>query len=102
MNPIRHPLRPSTDRTPRRPIGPPGDWQSLIGRKIEAVVTRDRTDVGPPQSVYLVFSDGTTFEIFSYGGTLGGTSKAYPGGLAELLSSPDPGDDLRVFAKTPP
>ena len=63
---------------------PRGDWQGLIGRAIEAVVITNDAAHDGFQQVHLVFTDGSTFEIYATGGMRGG-SRLYRGNLAEVL-----------------
>ena len=63
-----------------------GDWQSLVGQQIVAVVNSAPDARRAFAQVHLVFSDGCSFEIFSTTGDLGGSSRLYRGDLEEVLS----------------
>lgn len=63
---------------------PKGAWQDIVGKRIEHVVT-----VGMPypqqpgNRLYLVFDDGTTFEIY---GTFQGTNRIYAEDFTAVLA----------------
>jgi len=45
-----------------------GAWQDILGKTIQAVVTAERDGINPPGpkvQMFLVFSDGTAFEVYS-------------------------------------
>lgn len=79
-------------------LPPKGDWQGIVGRTIEAVicVERERT---PHTQIHLLFSDGSTFEIYSgpceY---IGANRRLHRGNLPEVLSRIRPGVEVHVFA----
>ena len=62
-----------------------GDWQSMVGRTINAVVVCS-SEAPPECQVYLVFADGSNFEIYSHGiGIIAGGNRVYSGDVAQLL-----------------
>jgi hypothetical protein len=88
--------KPSTDC---RFYTPKGDWQSIVGRRIDAVAFALH-DGQPPVQLHLVFDDASTFEI--YGSHLAGSSYLRRGDLLEVLSYIHPGFEAHVFAPLPP
>jgi hypothetical protein len=77
------------------------NWSALIGQTIEHVVVCHRPST-PHSQVHLVFTDGTTFEIFSGSGELiGGSSRLYRGNLAEVLSYIHADTLVKVYAALP-
>jgi len=77
---------------------PKGEWQCLVGRRIEGVITTGHAHENWCMTqVFLVLEGGMHFEIFSSTGSLGGNSRLYPGGLFELLASNEMGPEVRVF-----
>jgi len=76
------------------------NWEVLVGQTIEQVVVCRK--VGTPKTqVHLVFTDGSTFEIFSGDGEfIGGSSRLYRGNLPEVLSYVPEGTEIRVYSRT--
>ncbi len=74
-----------------------GDWQSLVGQQIVAVVNSAPDARRAFAQVHLVFSDGCSFEIFSTTGDLGGSSRLYRGDLAEVLGYMTEHRHVQVF-----
>lgn len=75
-----------------------GEWEALIGRTIDQVVVsaQQRT---PRSQVHLIFSDGSTFEIYSSNDEgIGGSSRIYRGNIAEVLSYTPPGVEISVYS----
>ncbi|MEJ2653235.1 MAG: hypothetical protein P8173_16005 [Gammaproteobacteria bacterium] len=76
-----------------------GSWTKILGKTIEAVVTAD--DLEDPRSlVFLVFSDGTSFEIF--GRDLRGASEldtSDPKAIAQYAKGF--GGEVRVIGYSP-
>lgn len=92
-DPVRVPALPQ-----RTGPCPKGEWQCLVGRKIEGVITTGHAHENWCMTqVFLVLEGGVHFEIFSSTGSLGGNSRLYPGGLFELLASNEMGPEVRVF-----
>jgi len=87
---------------PRRKLPPPepprGDWQSLVGREIEAVIVTGHGGAEVRTQAFLVLDGNEHFEIYAFG-WLKGSSKIYPGGLFELLSRHGLGPNLRVYGE---
>jgi hypothetical protein len=75
------------------------NWSALIGQTIEHVVVCHRPST-PHSQVHLVFTDGSTFEIFSGSGELiGGSSRLYRGNLADVLSYIHADTLVKVYAR---
>lgn len=96
--PAPEPAAPAQPRAPE-PLGagplPKGAWQEIIGKRIEHVVT-----VGMPypqqpgNRLYLVFDDGTSFEI--YGG-FQGTNRIYSEDFTSVLAHQEAAWKVAVF-----
>lgn len=60
-----------------------GDWQSIVGRTIKAVVVSS-ADRAPQTQVFLVFGDGLHLEIYSQ--HLAGTNHLYEADVPQILA----------------
>ena len=76
------------------------NWTALVGQTIEQVVVCQGSRT-PKTQVHLVFTDGSTFEIFSGACEfIGGGSRLRRGNLAEVLSYVPEGSTVEVFTRT--
>lgn len=76
---------------------PKGGWDEIVGRTIETVVVVARQST-PKHQVHLVFTDGSTFEIYSNPCEgLAGSNRLARGDLASVLSGLRPGPGVHVF-----
>jgi hypothetical protein len=76
---------------------PKGDWKSIVGRQVTADIVCQSNRVQLRTRVHLVFSDGSTFEIYANGGTLSGSSHLYRRTLPEVVNFEEEGAELWVF-----
>lgn len=81
---------------------PKGDWQALVGREIDSVVFALH-DKPPYTQLHLLFTDGTTFEIYAQSARgFAGSRRLRKRTLPGVLSYIHPGIEARVFAAHPP
>jgi hypothetical protein len=58
---------------------------AIVGKRIIQVVTK-KSDTSPKSQVYLVFDDGTHFELFSVDSYISCSSRVYPGGKDYVIA----------------
>ena len=75
-----------------------GDWNSIVGRRIVAIVVCQRTEHQPRVSIHLVFDDDSEFEVYCQMGDIAGSSYLRRGSLPEVISYFDEGSCLTVLA----
>ncbi len=75
-----------------------GDWEGIIGRTIDAVITQESTRE-PKGRVILHFSDGSYFEMYSSEGDVRGANNMHPGTLDETVATfaRQGGGELKVY-----
>ena len=75
-----------------------GDWEGIIGRTIDAVITQESARQ-PKGRVILHFSDGSYFEMYSSEGDVRGTNNMHPGTLDETIATfaRQGGGELKVY-----
>ena len=76
-----------------------GDWQALVGKTIQEIVICCQGTT-PKSQIHLVFSDGSTFQIYSGEGEyIAGNRRLYRGNLTEVLSH-HKGSEIVVYKKS--
>jgi hypothetical protein len=70
----------ATDQAGEMALGAPG----IVGKTIAHLVVKRRARGQPGNQLFLVFTDGTYYEFFTFQGELTGASAIDRGGLAEV------------------
>jgi hypothetical protein len=87
---------------PKRRISFKGAWETLPGRRIQAVVLSGHVNRSPGKCVHLVFDDGSYFEIYSCCADLAGSSRLYAGNLFDVVHYVREHDEVMVHRNPPP
>ena len=65
------------------------NFAQIIGKRIKAVVVKERPNKAPAQQVFIVFDDDTHYEIYSCKPTMKGCGRVDEGGVKEICSRDD-------------